>query len=566
LTQPRIRCAIYTRKSSDEGLDQDFNSLDAQHEACAAYIASQRHAGWVVDQTRYDDGGVSGGTLERPALRRLMADIAAGRVGMIVVYKIDRLTRSLPDFAKLVERLDAAGCSFVSVTQAFNTATSMGRLTLNVLLSFAQFEREVTAERIRDKIAASKKKGLWMGGVPPLGYNPHPDPKVRGLIVNADEAKTVETFFRLYLDLGCLNAVMREANAAGLRSKQHRFRSGRSQGGNPFSRGQIYHLLRNPIYIDKIRHKSKVWDGQHAAIIDTEVWTEVQTKLQEGSARPRAGLGTAGAASVAAHHAAPLTAKLRDEAGDRLTPTHTHRHGRRLRYYVSNRLISCGTDPGGWRLPAPALEHAVADTIARHVGDLAKAHRLCVVPDPDAGERARLRAHDLNRQLSAGAPDLLGRLVASGTLAKGHIALSLDPGALALALAISPADIEPTALRIEVPFDLRRRGVEARIFAGDREPAPDRTLLRALSKAHSWTAELRSGRLLTDIATTTGHSEADIRTRAQLAILSPAIQLATLEGRQPPEPTLEQIIRKPVPLDWTVQARLYGFDRDKNPL
>jgi DNA invertase Pin-like site-specific DNA recombinase len=243
MSKPRIRCAIYTRKSSDEGLDQDFNSLDAQHEACAAYIASQRHEGWVAGKARYDDGGISGGTLDRPGLQRLLADIDAGRVQMVVVYKIDRLTRSLADFAKLVERFDAAGCSFVSVTQAFNTASSMGRLTLNVLLSFAQFEREVTAERIRDKIAASKKKGLWMGGVPPLGYDPHPDPKTRGLVVSAQEAETVRKIFRLYDDLGCLNAVMRRANDLGLRSKLHRFKSGRVQGGNPFSRGQTYALL-----------------------------------------------------------------------------------------------------------------------------------------------------------------------------------------------------------------------------------------------------------------------------------------------------------------------------------
>jgi site-specific DNA recombinase len=251
MTKPRIRCAIYTRKSSDEGLDQDFNSLDAQAEACAAYIASQRHEGWVAGKTRYDDGGISGGTLDRPALQRLLADIDAGLVQMVVVYKIDRLTRSLADFAKLVERFDAAGCSFVSVTQAFNTASSMGRLTLNVLLSFAQFEREVTAERIRDKIAASKKKGLWMGGVPPLGYDPHPDPKTRGLVINADEAETVRTIFALYDDLGCLNAVMRRANDLGLHSKRHRFKSGRVQGGNPFSRGQIYAVLHNPVYIGK---------------------------------------------------------------------------------------------------------------------------------------------------------------------------------------------------------------------------------------------------------------------------------------------------------------------------
>ncbi|MEZ5756325.1 MAG: recombinase family protein [Paracoccaceae bacterium] len=217
--KPVIRCAIYTRKSSDEGLDQSFNSLDAQHEACAAYIASQRHEGWKLVPDRYDDGGISGGTLDRPALQRLLAEIDAGRIGMVVVYKIDRLTRSLADFGRLVERLDAKGCSFVSVTQAFNTATSMGRLTLNVLLSFAQFEREVTAERIRDKIAASKKKGLWMGGTLPLGYDRHPDPQRRELVLNPVEADAVIQLFTLYDSLGNLRLVELEATRLGLRSK-----------------------------------------------------------------------------------------------------------------------------------------------------------------------------------------------------------------------------------------------------------------------------------------------------------------------------------------------------------
>lgn len=351
MSKPRIRCAIYTRKSSDEGLDQAFNSLDAQHEACAAYIASQRHEGWVAAKTRFDDGGLSGGTLDRPALQRLLAEIAAGHIQMVVVYKIDRLTRSLADFAKLVERLDAADCSFVSVTQAFNTASSMGRLTLNVLLSFAQFEREVTAERIRDKIAASKKKGLWMGGLPPLGYDPHPDPKIRGLIVNSEEARVVRNLFMIYEELGCLNAVMKSATEKGLRSKLHQFKSGSHQGGGPFSRGQIYAVLRNPIYIGKIRHKSQLFDGQHEPIIDEAIWDSVQSKLQTASARPRRRKDDPVASR--SRWAAPLTGKMHDETGDRLTPTHTKRYGRQIRYYVSNRLISGGKDARGWRLPQP---------------------------------------------------------------------------------------------------------------------------------------------------------------------------------------------------------------------
>lgn len=556
----RIRCAIYTRKSSDEGLDQDFNSLDAQAEACAAYIASQQHEGWVASKARYDDGGISGGTLERPGLQRLLADIDAGLVQMVVVYKIDRLTRSLADFAKLVERFDAADCSFVSVTQAFNTASSMGRLTLNVLLSFAQFEREVTAERIRDKIAASKKKGLWMGGVPPLGYDPHPDPKTRGLVVNANEAETVRTNFALYDDLGCLNAVLRRSSDLGLRSKLHRFKSGRVQGGNPFSRGQIYALLRNPIYIGKIRHKTRVWDGLHAPIVDGARWDRVQTKLQSASARPRGRKGVGDRPD--ATRVAPLTGKLRDDTGDRLTPTHTRRHGRQIRYYVSNRLISGGTDPQGWRLPAQALEQAVADAISRHLVALARDHRICAEADLQQGDAVRDRVRRLADRLSGGTPDLLAALLAEGHIAKNRIVLTLQAKALGDALDLRPDIIDPAVLTIDAPFALRRRGVEGKIIVGDRAPQPDRTLLRALSQAHAWVADLRGGKPLGEIAAATRHSESYIRTRAQLAYLAPSIQGAILEGRQPAHLTLERIIRKPVPLDWDVQAKLYGFTQE----
>ncbi|MEP1354183.1 MAG: recombinase family protein [Tateyamaria sp.] len=557
MSKPRIRCAVYTRKSSEEGLDQDFNSLDAQHEACTAYIASQRHEGWVAGKARYDDGGISGGTLDRPGVQRLLDDIDAGLVQMVVVYKIDRLTRSLADFAKLVERFDAAGCSFVSVTQAFNTASSMGRLTLNVLLSFAQFEREVTAERIRDKIAASKKKGLWMGGVPPLGYDPHPDPKTRGLVVNALEAETVRAIFQLYDELSCLNAVMRKANELGLRSKLHRFKSGRVQGDNPFSRGQIYALLRNPIYIGKIRHKAKVWDGQHDAIIDIELWDRIQDKLQAASARPRSRSGSEN--SRTRNGTAPLTGKLRDETGDRLTPTHTRRHGRRLRYYISNRLISGGTDPSGWRLPAGQLERAIADIIAKHIDKHARGHQILAKSDLLAGGAIRDKASGLAVQLPTGAPDLIRELLVEGKIDQGRIKLGLNGVELANELSLKPEEIDATVLRIEAPFALRRRGVEGKIVVGDRKPEPDQTLLRALARAYAWTKDLRSGKPLTDIATATSHSESYVRTRAQLAFLSPEIQKEILEGRQPLDLTLERIVRKPIPLDWDAQAKLYGF-------
>ena len=271
-----VHCAIYTRKSSEEGLEQDFNSLDAQREACAAYVASQKGEGWKLVPNRYDDGGISGGTLERPGLQNLLADIEAGKVDLVIVYKVDRLTRSLADFAKLVDRFDATGASFVSVTQQFNTATSMGRLTLNVLLSFAQFEREVTAERIRDKIAASKKKGLWMGGLVPLGY----DAKDRTLVINEAEAETVRTIFRLYLELGNVRRVKEEADRLGLVSKKRSLRRRQFSGGVAFTRGRISHLLlSNPVYVGEIRHKTQTYPGQHPAIIDRATFDAVRAKL-----------------------------------------------------------------------------------------------------------------------------------------------------------------------------------------------------------------------------------------------------------------------------------------------
>src|SRR5467141_3170312 len=279
----RKRCAIYTRKSSEEGLEQEFNSLQAQSEACEAYIRSQRHEGWASARTRYDDGGFSGGNMERPALQRLLADIQGGRIDIIVVYKVDRLTRSLADFARLVEIFDAQGVSFVSVTQQFNTTSSMGRLTLNVLLSFAQFEREVTGERIRDKIAASKKKGMWMGGNIPLGY----DASERTLVINPAEAETVRCIFALYRELGYVRLVKLEADRLGLRTKCSTTRNGTERGGKSFSRGHLYNLLSNPIYTGHIAHKGELHPGQQAALIDDESWSTVRDQLAANTSNHR---------------------------------------------------------------------------------------------------------------------------------------------------------------------------------------------------------------------------------------------------------------------------------------
>ncbi|WP_171209727.1 MULTISPECIES: recombinase family protein [unclassified Ruegeria] len=555
----KIRCAIYSRKSSEDGLDQDFNSLDAQYEACAAYVASQRHEGWTLLPGRYDDGGLSGGTLERPALQRLLEEIDAGRIDMVVVYKIDRLTRSLADFSKLVERLEQANCSFVSVTQAFNTSSSMGRLTLNVLLSFAQFEREVTAERIRDKIAASKKKGLWMGGNLPLGYDRHPDPKARTLVVNEAQARTVRHLFRLYGELGCLRQVEERATAEDLRSKRVVRADGSVKGDCLLSRGQIYYLLRNPVYLGKIRHKDKIWDGQHPAIIDQGIWDRVQKKMRQASNRSRARSDSSDAHQHSKDPGAWLTGLLQDETGDRLTPTHTTRNGRRLRYYVSNRLLSGGKDIAGWRLPGPALENAVIDVIVRHLRDAAITHRVLVQPEAGSAEALQTSVANLVTRLQHQGGQVGVGILASGGIVRGHIYLELNPKTLASALGIAADHLNPDLTYITASFDLRRRGVEAKVIAGDMAPQPDPHLRSMLIRAHGWARDLKAGVQLMEIAQRENLPGAFIRTRAQLAFLSPKIQTAILEGTQPPELTLKRLASKTHPLDWTEQESQFGF-------
>ena len=559
---PRLRCAVYTRKSSDEGLDQAFNSLDAQFDACSAYIASQRAEGWRQVSTRYDDGGVSGATLERPGLTRLLADIDAGRIDMIVVYKIDRLTRSLADFARLIERLDKANCSFVSVTQAFNTATSMGRLTLNVLLSFAQFEREVTAERIRDKIAASKQKGCWMGGLPPLGYAPDPDPNTRSLVVVPEEAEAVRTLFRLYDELGCLGAVEAAARERGIRSKHRVFASGLARGGKPLTRGQIHYLLTNPVYRGRIRHRDAEYPGAHAAIVEEPLWQRVQERLQMAAARPRGRRRGAGQAAAGRGPNAPLAGRLTDETGDRLTPTHTTRAGRRFRYYVSRRLLTGGaaSDATGWRLPAGDLHAAVRDALTAHLRQLADAPWSLGAVTPASSRALGPALARLVAEIAADPTWALRTLVAAVQIAPGNLTIRLAPDRLAAALDLPTPPPGADTCTIVAPVQLRRRGVEARLAIGDRRPAPDAVLCRALGAAQRWRDQLIAGTPLAEIARQDGIAEAQLRSRLPLAFLSPRIQAAILEGRQPPDLCLERIVRGGVPLDWAAQARRFGFE------
>jgi site-specific DNA recombinase len=348
MSKDPIKCAIYTRKSSEEGLEQSFNSLAAQREACHAFILSQKHEGWAVLKEIYDDGGISGGTMDRPALQRLLTDIQEGKVNTVVVYKVDRLTRSLTDFAKIIEIFDSHSVSFVSVTQQFNTTSSMGRLTLNVLLSFAQFEREVTGERIRDKIAASKKKGMWMGGMVPLGY----DCVKRQLVVNRSEAETVRTIFRTYLRLNCLTKLEKSLEQNGTCSKIRTSVAGRKYGGVSYSRGALHHLLSNRIYLGEIVHGDHHFPGQHDAIVPKQLWEQVAFRLaRNNTARRKAGRGSTSSL---------LGGILFDSSGVRFTPTHSRKDGKRYRYYTSQAAIQGSkVKPQITRFPAQEIENIV---------------------------------------------------------------------------------------------------------------------------------------------------------------------------------------------------------------
>jgi site-specific DNA recombinase len=352
-SKPVMRCAIYTRKSSEEGLEQSFNSLDAQREAGEAFVLSQRHEGWRTLPARYDDGGYSGGTMERPGLKQLLEDVQANKINVVVVYKVDRLTRSLSDFAKIVEALDAKAVSFVSVTQQFNTTTSMGRLTLNILLSFAQFEREVTGERIRDKIAASKKKGMWMGGPIPLGY----DLEARKLIPHSAEAELVRNIFALYVKLGCVLKLLAHLNRENIKTKAWVTKAGARIGGASFARGHLYYLLRNRLYIGEIRHRDKWYPGAHPGIVPRELWDKVQAQLDSNLRIQRK--------RAREHSSSLLTGLIEDGEGNRFTPSFTIKRGRRYRYYVSQAVIQnpAGQRSGPTRLPAHEIESRVAERL-----------------------------------------------------------------------------------------------------------------------------------------------------------------------------------------------------------
>jgi len=555
-----VRCAIYTRKSSEEGLEQDFNSLDAQFAACSAYIASQASEGWTLINALYDDGGISGGTLERPALQRLLTDIAAGRIDIVVVYKVDRLTRSLLDFAKLVEAFDKAGTSFVSVTQSFNTTTSMGRLTLNMLLSFAQFEREVTAERIRDKLAVSKQRGMWMGGTPPLGYRPDG----RSLAIAEDHAGIIRSIFRTYLDFGNVRLLQDRLEVDGIVKPRRTTKAGRPYGGGPFSRGELYAILGNPIYIGRIRHGKTTYAGLHPAIIEQEVWDAVQKQLKEN------GRGTRSSPRV--RHPSILAGKLFDDRDEPLIAVHANKGKVRYRYYVSRSLQHNGDarKTGGVRLPAREIETLVIEQLWRAVSDPIALDGLSP-SSPVSRDVSRLveKARELATLLRNGrgglVQTLVGDIVDRIEITLSEVRIRLDPMGLSRHLGMT-IDTQSSALLITTPATLKRSGRGMRMILETGEAAtgrePDARLIGAIAKAYRWWNRLleQPNLTITDLAQSEGVTSSYMTRVIRLAFLDPTIITRIVEGKAPAGIDTKRLTQADaISIAWSEQRQKLGF-------
>jgi DNA invertase Pin-like site-specific DNA recombinase len=552
----RIRCAIYTRKSSEEGLEQSFNSLDAQREACEAYIVSQRHEGWQPISTQYNDGGYSGGNMERPALKRLLDDIAAKRVDTVVVYKVDRLTRSLADFAKIVEQFDKQGISFVSVTQQFNTTTSMGRLTLNVLLSFAQFEREVTGERIRDKIAASKRKGMWMGGFVPLGY----DLKDRLLLLNPTEANQVKEIYHAYLRLGCVTKLQAYLEQTGIRSKKRISSGGRASGGGIYSRGALSQILHNRLYLGEIEHRGASFPGQHTAIIDQSLWDLVQenfqSNLQAARKRPRT------------TEQSLLIGLLYDQNGNRFTPSHTNKRDRRYRYYVSQAVIKkAGKNPEyPVRLPASEIEDLVLSQLTLLLQSRQRMMDILVDSNysSDNMHSSTKACHEWSHATTDKIQELLKLAVKRVVVLDDQVQIQISKAILQKTLLRLSADatvssnISEDPIVIETAAQLKRCGGEVHLVlppdSAGAKPHSVPSLIRATARAYDWVDRMLKGEAVTkqSIAKETGLNERYIGSLIHLAFLAPDITESILDGRQPGHLSVLTCIRN-VPMDWDQQ-------------
>jgi site-specific DNA recombinase len=547
-----VRCAIYTRKSSEEGLEQAFNSLDAQREACAAYVLSQASEGWTALPEVYDDGGLSGGSLERPALRRLLADVADGKVDIIVVYKVDRLTRSLLDFAKLVEAFDKAGTSFVSVTQSFNTTTSMGRLTLNMLLSFAQFEREVTAERIRDKIAASKAKGMWMGGTPPLGYRPDG----RSLVIVEEHATIVRDIYRRYLQVGNVRLVAEQLVREGqLSPTRTRKGNGRSFGGCKFTRGQIYFILKNPIYVGDIAHRDKLYAGQHSAIIDRDTWQLVQAKLADHTKGDRRGSRSPDASLLAG--------LIVDEEGEPLVAAHACKGRIRYRYYISRRLQHPDVDPcpTGIRLPAREIEACVTALAAEAFDDpLGLMVRSGLTPAPSQLPQIVRLGADAAADIRGRGREVFLRVIAQVRVLSGSIEIDLSTRAIADLLHVPLGDQVAATITLTSAVRLTRTGRAVRLVQTNGLSSgaqPDVTLVKLIAKARHWWKQLVESEIsISELAAREGVSPSYATRILRLAFLAPEVVDAILRGRH--LASLDGgILTDPasIPCDWRTQTR-----------
>jgi site-specific DNA recombinase len=566
-----LHCAIYTRKSSEEGLEQSFNSLDAQREASEAFIASQRHEGWRAMPTRYDDGGYSGGSLERPGLKQLLDDVALNKINVIVVYKVDRLTRSLADFAKIVEALDAKGVSFVSVTQQFNTTTSMGRLTLNILLSFAQFEREVTGERIRDKIAASKKKGMWMGGLVPLGY----DREGRKLVPNPKEAELVSKIYTLYLEVGCVRKLAGRLDREQIRSKVWITQTGARLGGVAFARGALYDLLRNRLYIGEIRHRDQWYPGEHKGVVPRALWDRVQAQLNSNLRKRRN--------RVQERASSLLTGLVEDEHGTSYTPSFTVRRGRRYRYYVSQLVIknTASEGSGPTRVPAQELESRVIEKLVaflRSDAEVFDAMNL-LGERPAVARRLVTAAKQLATRLSSMPSQDLRELLASFvwriTIYENRIEIKIRTTELNLLLLgggrASSASVTvknpvaPSALiSLTVEAKRKRCGGEVHLIVPpsscvSREH-PKLPLIKALARAHGWYEKLVQGKAfdIRSLARDAGLTERYVGKVFRCAFLAPDIVEAILAGRQPLDLNFDKLCQS-LPLNWAEQREQLGF-------
>lgn len=555
MTLLRKRCAIYTRKSSEEGLEQEFNSLDAQADSCAAYILSQAGESWENTGQVYSDAGISGGHMERAGLQSMLEDIEAGKIDIIVVYKVDRLTRSLADFAKLVDVFDTHEVSFVSVTQAFNTTNSMGRLTLNVLLSFAQFEREVTAERIRDKIAASKAKGKWMGGLPSLGY----DNVNTKLVINTAEAKTIRHIFRRYLALRSVGALKAELDKDGYITKVRKTRKLRQRGGNSFYRGHLCRILCNPVYIGMIKHKDNVYKGEHEPIVDNELWENVQSMLKANAPKRKR--------KINIKSRCLLTGIIYDATGDRLSPVSSKKpNGRRHRYYVSSRLRKGELDDGtAFRLPAAHIEAHVVRRLTALLKDTPRLLKHLQLENSPAHvvSKVAASAEAITTRLASTAGSETARTTILDILQR----IDVHTDRLVLTLwhqPLFPGADEDRTIKLEYTLQQKRRGVESKLIIGGKVLGePDKDLIRIIAKARSWYDGLKSEEhtSINDIASYENMDKGDVSRTLPLAFLAPSIVSEIISGQHPVDMTPDSLRRKTahLPLDWNEQRQFLGF-------